>query len=51
METNRKALIEALRDAVKRADMYESGIVKMSTEVAEIIITELEKQDGQGGAQ
>ena len=38
MDTNRKSLIEALRDAVKRADMYESGIVKMSTEVAEMVI-------------
>lgn len=50
METNRKSLIEALRAAVQRAE-WDGGVVKMSVQVAEVIIEELERQDGQGGAQ
>jgi hypothetical protein len=39
----RQAMIKALQEAMKRAE-YDGGIVKMSTEVCQLIIWMLEEQ-------
>lgn len=39
----RQAMIEGLREAMKRAE-YDGGIVKMTTEVCQLIIWMLEEQ-------